>query len=60
MTGANQLANFADQLVKVEQADTDTARTRRREQAKGIVKLFVSSPLPTVCSKIMRLACANT
>ena len=44
VSGAKHLANFAAELVKVEQADSATARPRRREQAKGIVKLFVSSP----------------
>ena len=39
-----QVANFADQLVKVKQADTEAARTRRRQQANGIVELFVDSP----------------
>lgn len=40
----DEVRDFADQLVKVEQADTDAARNRRREQANGILKLFVSSP----------------
>jgi hypothetical protein len=39
-----KVRSFAAELVKVDQAPSTAARTRRREQANGIVKLFVSSP----------------
>ena len=39
-----EVRDFAAELVKVDQAPSAAARTRRREQASGIVKLFVSSP----------------
>ena len=40
----DEARRFAAELVKVEQAESDTARNRRREQASAIVKLFVCSP----------------
>jgi hypothetical protein len=42
----DKVRSFAAELVKVDQAPSAAARTRRRrrEQANGIVKLFVSSP----------------
>ena len=40
----DEVRDFAAELVKVDQAPSTAARTRRREQANGIVKLFVSSP----------------
>ena len=39
-----EVRKFAADLVKVDQADSTAARTRRREQAGAIVKLWVSSP----------------
>ena len=38
------MREFAAEVVKVDQADSTAARTRRREQASAIVKLWVSSP----------------
>ena len=43
----DDLREFAAELVKVDQADTTVVRNRRRDQASAIVKLWVSSPLPT-------------
>jgi hypothetical protein len=40
----DEVREFAAELVKVDQADSTAARTRRREQASAIVKLWVSSP----------------
>ena len=40
----DEARRFAAELVKVDQAESDTARNRRREQASAIVKLFVCSP----------------
>jgi phage/plasmid-like protein (TIGR03299 family) len=39
-----EVRDFAAELVKIDQAPSAAARTRRREQVNGIVKLFVSSP----------------
>jgi hypothetical protein len=39
-----QVRIFANELVKVDQAGSPAATTRRREHASSIVKLFVSSP----------------
>jgi phage/plasmid-like protein (TIGR03299 family) len=40
----DEMRDFAAQLLKVDDANTTATRNRRREQANGIVKLFVSSP----------------
>ncbi len=40
----DEVRDFAADLIEVDQAPNQTARNRRRTQASGIVKLFVSSP----------------
>jgi hypothetical protein len=50
-----EVRDFAAELVKVDQAPSTAARTRRREQANGIVKLFVSSPTVQSISERRRL-----
>jgi phage/plasmid-like protein (TIGR03299 family) len=40
----DEVRSFAAELAKVDQAPSSAARIRRRDQANGIVKLFVSSP----------------
>ena len=55
-----QVGRFARQLFKVEQGGSEAAQRGRAEQANAIVKLFVSSPLPTAIAQVSLLSCVDT
>jgi hypothetical protein len=57
----DEVHNFAEKLVKLDEINISLAATgQRRDKANGIVKLFVSSTLPTANIRIMPLTCADT